>query len=460
MAADRAAAFFDLDRTLLGGASGPLFNEALIAAGLLPDRHLPGEKLVFKIYEVVGETLVGMALARRAAGFAAGWNRDVVQEAAAKAAESLAEHVLPYAVPLVDEHQRAGRPVVLATTTPYDLVHPLAERLGFDDVVATRYGVDDENRYSGGIDGEFVWFTGKLAAIRRWASEHDVDLGQSWAYSDSIYDAPMLTAVGHPTAVNPDPRLRVLATLRRWPMRWLDVPPGVPKLAGFEPLDVVRLLSRPELFPYARFDIGGVDRIPQHGPAIIVANHRSYFDTAAVGLTVMKRGRPIRFLGKKEVFDAPVVGPLARAMGGIRVERGSGSVEPLRAAAEALDAGELVALMPQGTIPRGELFFDPKLKGRPGAARLAAMTKAPVIPIGLWGTEKVWPRRARLPNVTNLTSPPTVRTRVGAPVALSYDDVPADTERIMEAIVSLLPPEARARRTPTAEEIALAMPSP
>jgi putative phosphoserine phosphatase/1-acylglycerol-3-phosphate O-acyltransferase len=176
-------------------------------------------------------------------------------------------------------------------------------------------------------------------------------------------------------------------------------------------------------------------------------------------LTVMKRGRPIRFLGKKEVFDAPVVGPLARAMGGIRVERGSGSDEPLRAAAEALEAGELVALMPQGTIPRGELFFDPMLKGRPGAARLAAMTKAPVIPIGLWGTEKVWPRRARLPNVTNLTSPPTVRTRVGAPVALGYDDVAADTARIMEAIISLLPAEARERRTPTPEEIALAMPS-
>ena len=71
----------------------------------------------------------------------------------------------------------------------------------------------------------------------------------------------------------------------------------------------------------------------------------------------------------------------------------------------------------------------------------------------------MWPRRARLPNVTNLTSPPTVRTRVGAPVALGYDDVAADTARIMEAIISLLPAEARERRTPTAEEIALASPS-
>jgi putative phosphoserine phosphatase/1-acylglycerol-3-phosphate O-acyltransferase len=347
---------------------------------------------------------------------------------------------------------------VLATTTPYDLVSPLAERLGFDDVVATRYATDDEGSYTGRIIDEFVWFTGKLSAIRRWAAEHGVDLRKSWAYSDSVYDAPMLAAVGHPTAVNPDPRLRVLATLRRWPMRWLDVPPGVPKLAGLEPLDVVRVVSRPELFPYARFDIGGVERIPASGPAIIVANHRSYFDTAAIGLTVMKSGRPLRFLGKKEVFDAPVVGQLARALGGIRVDRGSGSDEPLRAAAEALEAGDMVALMPQGTIPRGESFFEPTLKGRPGAARLAAMTKAPVIPIGLWGTEKVWPRRARLPNVTNVTSPPTVRTRVGAPVALTYDDVAADTDRIMAAITSLLPKEARKRHKPTAEEIARAMP--
>ena len=105
----------------------------------------------------------------------------------------------------------------------------------------------------------------------------------------------------------------------------------------------------------------------------------------------------MRFLGKKEVFDAPVVGQLARALGGIRVDRGTGSDEPLAEAAAALAGGELVAIMPQGTIPRGRAFFEPELKGRWGAARLAAMTKAPVIPIGLWGTEKVWPRSERMP---------------------------------------------------------------
>src|SRR5690606_1381234 len=94
--------------------------------------------------------------------------------------------------------------------------------------------------------------------------------------------------------------------------------------------------------------------------------------------------------------------------GGIRVDRGTGSDEPLDAAVAALRGGEMVALMPQGTIPRGPAFFDPELKGRWGAARLAQLTRAPVVPIGLWGTERVWPRSARLPKLFNITDAPTV----------------------------------------------------
>ena len=95
-----------------------------------------------------------------------------------------------------------------------------------------------------------------------------------------------------------------------------------------------------------------MEHIPKEGAAIVVGNHRSYFDPLAMAIALAKRGRPVRFLGKKEVFDAPIVGQLAKAMGGIRVERGTGSDEPLAAAALALEAGELVAMMPQGTIPR------------------------------------------------------------------------------------------------------------
>lgn len=452
------AAFFDLDRTLLTGASGPLINEALVEAGLVSPRGLPAQAALYRVFDLIGETLPSMVLARGAVLATKGWSRQAVQAAAKVAAERLEERVAPYAHGLIAEHRRQGRPVVLATTTPFDLVSPLAERLGFDDVVATRYAEHD-GAYTGALEGEFVWATGKLAAVRRWAQDHGIDLGDSHAYSDSLYDLPLLTAVGHPHAVNPDPRLRVVAAVRRIPVLHLDVPPGVPKLGPFEPFDAVRLLAQPALFPYARFDIAGQSRIPKRGPAIVVANHRSYFDTVALGLTVIRAGRSPRFLGKKEVFDAPVIGPLAKAMGGIRVDRGSGSAnESLDHAALALDAGEVVIVMPQGTIPRGEAFFEPKLVGKTGAARLAARTGAPVIPVGLWGTELVWPRSARVPNLANVTDPPRIRIRVGRPVAIEGEDAKRDTEAIMSAITALLPAEARRKRKATADEIARARP--
>ncbi len=452
------AAFFDLDRTLLRGASGPVFSEMLKAVGVIPDRSIPGEGFVYRIFDVIGETLPSMLITRQAARVASGWNRSTVQEAGRRAAERLVDRVPPFARLLIAQHQEAGRPVVMATTSPYDLVKPLAEALGIDDVIATRYG-EREGAYDGSIAGHFVWGPGKLAAVREWAKDHAVDLSSSWAYSDSWYDLPLLGAVRHPVAVNPDPRLRLVALARRWPLQFFDVPAGVPKLGGIEPQQVLQAFARPQLMPGVRFDIEGTEHIPTEGPAILVGNHRSYFDGLAIGFTVSQVGRPLRFLGKKEVFDVPVMGQLAAAMGGIRVDRGTGSDEPLQAAAEALHGGQLVMLMPQGTIPRGHAFFEPELKGRWGAARLAALTKAPVIPIGLWGTERIWPRNARLPNLLNLTNPPTVRVRVGSPVALQYRSVPADTKRIMTAIMDQLPPVAHEHHEPTPEELARSFPS-
>lgn len=474
-ATPRGAAFFDLDRTLLAGASGEVFSRAMKTAGLV-SRSLPGESLLYKLFNTVGETIPSMALARQAAVLAKGRSRALVQSAAEEAADTLVAMVQPLAVPLFAEHRAAGRPIVMATTTPYDLVKPLADRMGLDDVIATRYGVNADGTYDGTIAGPFVWSAGKLAAVRDWADRHDVDLRESYAYSDSVYDTPLLAAVGKPFVVNPDPRMVLVAAARRWPV--LDLSgkakralenlehPGEREGQGMAKIPVVNLeiqrlalsFTHPFFFPYATFDIDGTEHIPAVGPAIIVGNHRSYFDVAAMALTIAKTDRMVRFLGKKEVFDAPVIGQIASAMGGIRVERGTGSDEPLKAAAEALENGDMVAIMPQGTIPRGPAFFEPKLKGRWGAARLAAMTGAPVIPVGLWGTEKVWPRSARLPNVLNVVEPPEVRVRVGTAVPLKYKSADADTKKIMKAIMELLPPESRVKHEPTDAELMLTLP--
>jgi putative phosphoserine phosphatase/1-acylglycerol-3-phosphate O-acyltransferase len=454
------AAFFDLDRTLLRGASGEVFSEAMKNAGLV-SRSIPGEKYIYQLFNTIGETLPSMALARQAVNFAKGRSRASVLEAAEGVADRLVAMVQPFAEPVFEMHRAAGRPIVLATTTPYDLVKPFADRLGLDDVVATKYSLEsDGDTYDGTLAGPFVWSTGKLEAVREWARRHDVDLAESYAYSDSVYDTPLLAAVGNPVVVNPDPRMILMAAAQRWPTLDLDVSPGVKKVpvVGLELQKVAMAFGRPSMVPYADFDIRGIDNIPADGPVILVGNHRSYFDPTAIGLVVAKTGRTVRFLGKKEVFDAPIIGTLAAAMGGIRVDRGTGSDEPLQAAADALAGGEMVAIMPEGTIPRGPAFFEPELKGRWGAARLAKMSRAPVIPIGLWGTEKVWPRSSRLPRMLNVADAPMVSVTVGEPVELKYKSLDADTKRIMKAIAKLLPPEARERREPTAAELALTYP--
>lgn len=455
----KSAAIFDLDRTLLTGASGPVFSAGMRRAGLV-DRAVPGEKALFEVFNRIGETLPSMLLARQAATLAKGQKRAAVRKVARSVAPTLRDMIPPFAHAVIDDHRRSGRLLVMATTTPRDLVKPLADLLGFDDVVATRYGVDEDGTYNGRIDGPFVWNSGKLEAVRVWADKKRVSLADSYAYSDSVYDTPLLGAVGHPVAVNPDPRLMLVAAARRWPVMHFDVPLGVAKvpIVNLELQRLLLQLARPSFIPFADFDIQGTENIPDVGPAILCGNHRSYFDVFAMAVTVARAGRPVRFLGKKEVFDAPIVGQLATALGGIRVERGTGSDEPLRAAEDALAAGELVAIMPEGTIPRGPAFFDPVLKGRWGAARLAVSANVPVVPVGLWGTEKVWPRASRLPNLLNVTNPPKIRIRVGAALSMDGDAPDVNTVRIMEAITALLPDEARLRRTPTAAELRLSYP--
>lgn len=456
----RQAAFFDLDRTLLSGASAHVVSRVLRETGVVT-RNIPGESFLYQVFETFGENLPSMVLGRQAVVAMRGHQQLEVREAAERAAPDLVAMVQPYAQKVIDEHRANGRLVVLATTTPRDLIETFAALMGFDAVIATTYGVDASGVYTGELVGPYVWSRGKKDAVTAWSEENGVDVSASYAYSDSVFDEPLLATVGNPYCVNPDWRLRLMAAARRWPVMHLDVPAGVAKIpvVGLEAQQALMKFARPEAFPYARFRITGTENIPRDSAAILCGNHRSYFDIAAISLAVAKTGRAVRFLGKKEVFDAPVIGPLATALGGIRVERGTGSDEPLRAASESLNAGDLVAIMPQGTIPRGHAFFDPVLKGRWGAARLAAETKAPVIPIGIWGTEKVWPRNAKLPTITNVTSPPDIIIAVGAPVVLSYTDPDADTAAIMSAISALLPPEGREYREPTDDELRRSYPS-
>ena len=447
-----SAAIFDLDRTLIKGSSASIVTKHLADAGISTGTDLPFADTLAEIYERFGENWLMMQPAKFAGRASAGWNVDAVAKACAAAAAEVAANLQPFARSVIDEHRAAGRTLVLATTSPEPFVRPIMEALEFDDVVCTRWK-SHQGKFTGELDGNFLWGRAKADGVTDWAKANKVNLSDSYAFSDSYFDTPLLDAVGHPVAVNPDMQLVGTALLKGWPIRHFDKSEGVAKVAGKELQDWSRPLMRPEIVaPYARIEVDGIENIPSEGAALLVFNHRSYFDPTVMGLILAKAGRSIRGLGKKEVFDAPVIGKLARAMGGIRVERASGSDEPLEKAAVALRGGEVVMMAPQGTIPRGPAFFDPVLKGRWGAARLAAMTGVPVIPIGLWGTENVWPRSARLPNI-NFTDRPLVTANVGAAFHVEGDDADANTVEIMNAISALLPPESQEIRTPTSEEL-------
>ena len=270
------AAFFDLDRTLLSGASAQVVSRVLRETGVV-SRNIPGESLMYQVFETFGENLPSMVLGRQAVIAMRGHSREEVRAASRVAAPDILAMVQPYANQVIEGHRAEGRKVVLATTTPRDLIEPFAELMGFDDVIATTYAVDADGCYTGELDGQYVWSRGKRDAVKRWAEEHGVDLAGSYAYSDSVFDEPLLASVGNPFCVNPDWRLRLMAAARRWPVMHLDVPLGVAKVpvVGLEAQQVLMKFARPEVFPYARFKISGTENIPTDGAAIICGNHRS-----------------------------------------------------------------------------------------------------------------------------------------------------------------------------------------
>ena len=247
----KSAVFIDLDRTLLCHASGQVLNQALVEEGVLPPgRSLPGDKLLYALNDRLGENLFSMGLVRAAARLARGWRQDEVQAAGRRAVSALSELVAPFAPQRLAAFRAGGHRLVLSTTTPVDMIAPFAEAFGFDDLIATAYETKD-GRYTGRLYEGFVWGTGKLRAVREWAGHQGIDLADCHACSDSIFDVPLLSSVGWPHAVNPDPSLTVVATARRWPVEHWDRPPGVPSVVGLEPYHLLRPFVRKLSFPYA-----------------------------------------------------------------------------------------------------------------------------------------------------------------------------------------------------------------
>jgi HAD superfamily hydrolase (TIGR01490 family) len=214
----RAAAFFDLDKTVIARSSTFAFSRPLYAGGLINRRAVLRSTYAHFVYLVGGADHDQMERMRRyLSSMVAGWDVPLVQSIVAEALREIIEPaVYREALDLVAEHQAAGRDVVLVSTSGSEIVEPIAAMLGADAVIATRMTIED-GRYTGDI-AFYAYRENKATAIRELAVRHGYRLEESYAYSDSATDVPMLEAVGHPYAVNPDRALRREAAVRGWPV--------------------------------------------------------------------------------------------------------------------------------------------------------------------------------------------------------------------------------------------------
>jgi CMP/dCMP kinase len=189
---------------------------------------------------------------------------------------------------------------------------------------------------------------------------------------------------------------------------------------------------------------GAIDEIPRHGPVILVANHASNADPVVIGAFLTPRlGRRIHWLGKKELFDWPLVGWAARNGGVHPVDRSRADLDAFRLARRILDEGHVLMVFPEGTRSADGVLQEAK----DGAAMLALRTGAPVVPIGVGDSDRLWPRGRLLPSPGGR-----ITMRVGPPFRLA-DDVPgapagraaktAATAALMRRIAAMLPARQR-----------------
>ncbi len=214
------AAFFDLDKTIIAKSSVLAFGRNFYREGLVNRRAIARSIYAQFVYMLVGADENKMEQVRESMlKLTKGWDQKHIAEIVR---ETLEETISPIiyaeALELIRDHRAAGRRTVIISSSPYEVVAPLADYLGVDDAIATRARLDDEGRYTGELDF-YAYGPAKADAIRAKAQAEGIDLSASYAYSDSITDLPMLETVGHPVAVNPDRDLAKAAAERDWEVR-------------------------------------------------------------------------------------------------------------------------------------------------------------------------------------------------------------------------------------------------
>ena len=211
-----AGAFFDLDKTLIEGSSAIHFGRAAYRQGLMTRTQLARDLWANVRFRMKGSTDAGSeALRERILDAIAGQRVRDLERLGHEVLAGVLPRVYPEVLREAWEHQDAGRRVFIVTAASQEMAEMMAHVLIFDGGVGMRSEIVD-GRYTGRPDGPFTYREGKAAAIRQMAEREGIDLAESYAYSDSESDLPMLRLVGNPVAVNPDAELTRIARAEGW----------------------------------------------------------------------------------------------------------------------------------------------------------------------------------------------------------------------------------------------------
>jgi HAD superfamily hydrolase (TIGR01490 family) len=258
----RPAAFFDLDKTIIAKSSTLAFSRSFYQGGLISRRSVLRSAYAQFVYLFGSVDHDQMEQMRRyLSELSSGWHVQTVKDIVAETLHHIVDPlVYDEAVNLIEHHHAQGRDVVIVSTSGAEVVEPIGAMLGADHVIATRM-VQDDGRYTGEIEF-YAYAANKAGAIRDLAQLEGYDLTRSYAYSDSVTDVPMLEAVGHPHAVNPDRALRRTARERDWPILDFSRPVQLRRRVPFD--------ARPGALAAVALGVGVVA-----ASAVVVAHRRA-----------------------------------------------------------------------------------------------------------------------------------------------------------------------------------------
>jgi putative phosphoserine phosphatase/1-acylglycerol-3-phosphate O-acyltransferase len=444
----KIGALFDLDQTLLAGFSATSFIRERLVTGRMSPQEL-GTTFYGALSFALGRTGFSALMSATTAayrGLAESMLEEVGEEVFVK---HLAKQIYPESRAIVEAHQEAGHTVAIITSATRYQAEPLARDMGIEHVLCTELEVK-EGVFTGEVIRPTCYGEGKAAAARSLAAREDLDLDESYFYTDSHEDLPLLEAVGRPRPLNPNRQLAQIAKERQWPVRrfssrgrpglgdivrtgltyaslipslWAGAAAGLVNGSYREAVNVSGAVWGDLATSLAGIDlrVEGEEHLWSHRPAVFIFNHQSALDAI---LMIKLIRRDVTGIGKMELKKNPIFGPIFSAAGVVFIDRSNSvkAIEALKPAVDALKEGRSLVIAPEGTrspTPRLGRF-------KKGAFHLAMQAGVPIVPVVFRNVLDAFPKDA------TIVRPATIEAFVLPPVETADWTVESLDEEIAE----------------------------